>query len=413
MPPPLLNRPLKTFLFALILANIPSRMYTPLLALYLQSFGASVEQVGLFFTLSMIAPLTLQILGGWISDSVGRLQAVAVGSMAGFVGYVVFVIAPSWQWMLLAVTGDSIATAFVAPSYSAYIAEQSTEATRGRVYGVMEGLFIVVGIVGPPLGGYLSESFGYKFMFTVAMALYGSATVIRLFMALKLRPSEHTPRPPLTLGGLKTNLLAMAGLITAGGIVTWVMISDGIRDVMWNLSQQLEPIYMRDFGGLTNFHIGWLVSISSVTNMLLTVPAGWLSDKKGERVGIVVGYFFAATGLLVFIHSRTFLGFAIAWLMYGMANALAGPALNSLISKAVPENLRGVAYGLFSTSTGVIALPAPYIGAQLWERISPQVPFYVPSLITLFMLPFIWVKFKNPRGDIEHTAALEDVAPAP
>ncbi|HLF00531.1 MAG TPA: hypothetical protein VI547_01050, partial [Anaerolineales bacterium] len=74
MPPPLLNRPLKTFLFALILANIPSRMYTPLLALYLQSFGASVEQVGLFFTLSMIAPLTLQILGGWISDSVGRLQ---------------------------------------------------------------------------------------------------------------------------------------------------------------------------------------------------------------------------------------------------------------------------------------------------------------------------------------------------
>jgi MFS family permease len=54
-------------LLAMILANIGGQMYGPLLPLYLQDLSASVAQVGLFFTLSRIIPLALQILGGYIA----------------------------------------------------------------------------------------------------------------------------------------------------------------------------------------------------------------------------------------------------------------------------------------------------------------------------------------------------------
>jgi hypothetical protein len=67
-----------------------------------------------------------------------------------------------------------------------------------------------------------------------------------------------------------------------------------------------------------------------------------------------------------------------------------------LISKAVPEKLRGTAFGLFSTSLGLISLPAPWIGARLWESISPIFPFYVPLVAMVAMLPVMWVKFKLP-----------------
>ena len=36
------------------------------------------------------------------------------------------------------------------------------------------------------------------------------------------------------------------------------------------------------------------------------------------------------------------------------------PAYNSLISKAVPEKVRGTAFGLFSTSLGLVSLPSPW-----------------------------------------------------
>ncbi|MCP4515969.1 MAG: MFS transporter, partial [Delftia sp.] len=96
-----MNDKLRLFMFAMVLANIAGRMYGSLLPLYLKDLDASVAQVGLFFTLSRILPLVLQILGGWISDSLGRLRSVAWGSVAGLLAHVGLVLAPTWQWLLV------------------------------------------------------------------------------------------------------------------------------------------------------------------------------------------------------------------------------------------------------------------------------------------------------------------------
>ncbi len=408
----MLTRPLLIFMGTMILANIAGHMYQPLLPLYVQSLGANIGQVGLFFTLGALAPLAFQILGGWLSDSIGRLQAIAIGSLAGALGYVVFLAAPSWQWLLLAIVAGAMARSFVAPSYQAFIAEQSTEETRGQVYGLAEGLFMVVGVVGPPIGGYVSEHYGFKVMFAVAGVLYTAATVIRFVMARNAHHAEKATngsRERPTLAGLKNNLVAMTALITAGGIITWIMVSDGVRDITYRLAFELQPLYMQNVAGLTNTQIGWLASIASMMTMLFMTPAGWLSDKKGERIGIVAGFLLIVVGTAVFLNSRLFMGFAAAWIMFGLADALVGPAYNSLISKVVPEKLRGTAFGLFSTSIGVISLPAPWIGAQLWERFGPQAPFYVPMVATLLILPIMWVKFKLPKAEAEKAPLAETV----
>ena len=65
---------MRWFMLAMVLANIGSEMFTFLLPLYISELGASVAQVGLVFSLSSIAILVLQILGGWISDSIGSTK---------------------------------------------------------------------------------------------------------------------------------------------------------------------------------------------------------------------------------------------------------------------------------------------------------------------------------------------------
>ncbi|MCC7352998.1 MAG: MFS transporter [Anaerolineae bacterium] len=394
--PPLLTRPLLLFMGTMILANIAGHIFQPLFPLYLQTLGASVGQVGLFFTLGAVAPLAFQILGGWLSDALGRLQAIAIGSMAGVASYAVLLLAPSWQWLLLASVLTALAVAFVAPSFQAFIAEQSTEETRGRVYGLTEGLFMVVGIVGPPIGGYLSEFFGFKAMFLVAAAFYTTAAIIRVFMARGARRQEVRKRTPPSIAGLGTSLKALAGLVVGGGIITWIMISDGARDITYNMTSQLQPLYLQNLIGLSYTQISWLSSISALTTMLLMAGAGWLSDKKGVRLGIASGFVVIAAGFSVFLGSRAFGGLVVAWVLFGVGYALMAPAYNALISKAVPNHLRGTAFGLFSTSIGIISLPAPYFAALLWTRFGPQTPFYAPILVTVFLVPIIWIKFKLP-----------------
>jgi MFS family permease len=169
-----------------------------------------------------------------------------------------------------------------------------------------------------------------------------------------------------------------------------------VHDVAFSLVFQLLPVYLKNVAGLTVVQISWLSSIHGLVTMALLTPAGWLADRKGERLGIVAGFILIAGALALFLNSKLFVGFAFVWALFGAGEALIDPAYSSLISKVVPENLRGTAFGLFSTSIGLISLPAPYLGAIMWERFAPQVPFYVPLVAIVLMLPVMWVKFKLP-----------------
>lgn len=397
---PLLSGLLILFLAAMIFANIGGNMYGQLMPLYLKGLGSSIPQIGLFFTISQIVPLFLQILGGWISDSLGRLRAIAIGSVFGVIGFIPLVLAESWGWLVAAVAISSVARALVGPSFDAFIAEHSTEENRGKVFGITQAIFMIVSVVGPPLGGWLAEDHGFKLMLLVAGIFYFVAAIMRIGMAREAARSETSKRK-LSFKGLKINLRAMFGLIFSGGLITWILITDGFRDVSFQLSGNLFPVYMQDIGGLSIQQISWATALFGLCMMLVTIPGGWLSDKAGERVGIALGMLLLGSSLFILInipdgnHWLYFLGWAVA----GTGMGIVTPAYQSLISKAVPQNLRGMAFGLFSTSLGIVSLPAPWIGAQLWDKFSPQFPFTVTAIALLISIIPIWLKFRLPKTD--------------
>lgn len=395
---PLLNKMLLLFMIAMILANLGGEMYGMLLPLYLKELNASVVQIGLFFTISQIVPLAVQILGGWVSDSLGRLRSIAFGSVAGNLTYVGFIFAPTWQWVLSGQVFSAITRSLIGPSYSAFIAEQSAEHNRARLFGISDTLFMIVGVVGPPLGGFLADTYGFRIMFGAAWLFYFLATIIRVSMArTAARGHEAHPRK-LTLGNLRGDLGSMLGLLLSGGVITWVLLTDGIRDIAYSLSGNLMPVYLEQIGGMSFQQIGWLGSIFGVCMMAVTTPAGWLADKKGERLGIIIGFLAEFAAMFAFMQVSGFLGYAVVWALFGLGVGMMSPAYNSLISKAVPQKLRGTAFGLFGTSLGLVSLPAPWAGAQLWERFSPRVPFYVTGLAALGSVLPAWLKFKLPKN---------------
>lgn len=415
---PLLSGLLILFLTAMVFANIGGSMYDGLMPLYLKELDADIAQIGLFFTLAQIVPLFLQILGGWVSDSLGRLRAIAIGSVFGVIGYIPLILADTWEWLLLSYAIGAVARSLVGPSFDAFIAEHSSEENRGKVYGISQAIFMIMAVVGPPLGGFMAGTYGFKLMLAAAGLFYFVAMIMRLSMAREAAKGDKAngEHKKLSFTSLKTNLGAMFGLVFGGGLITWMLITDGLRDVSFQFSGNLFPVYMQEIGGLSYQQIGWVTAMFGVFMMLSTIPGGWLSDKAGERVGIALGMIFmsAALFLLVKIPSgpQNQWLYYVGWSMAGLGAGISGPAYQSLISKAVPQKLRGLAFGLFSTSLGVISLPAPWIGGQMWERFGPTVPFTVTSAVILLSVIPIWLKFKLPKtteGSDAETPADENV----
>lgn len=393
----LLNINLRWFLLAMILANIAGQMAYSMLSLYLIDLGASVGQVGLVFTIASIVPIALQIFGGWFSDIIGRLRAIAFGSAISVFGYVFFFTAPSWEWVMLGLCVEFVSNSFVGPSFSAYIAEQSSEATRGRVFGLTTGIYMVVTVIGPTLAGFLAYRMNFRIMMVVAFVFYALATLVRIWMALseRFRPSRAPERP--TMAGLTTQLKAMFGVLFSGGILTWIWITDAIGDTSYSLTGELFPIYLSDIGKLTVEQIGLLGSAWGIASIAGSFLGGWLTDKKSERVILTGGFLIITLGMIAMVTANSTLAFLGARVLNGLGVGVLMPSYNSLISKVVPENKRGLAFGFFGTSLGILSLPMPWIGAQLWELLSPQTPFWITAIACAITVPIAWKKFIEPK----------------
>ena len=172
------------------------------------------------------------------------------------------------------------------------------------------------------------------------------------------------------------------------------------------------PKYFVSVYGVSIITAGMLGAMYSIPGSLFRIFGGWLSDKAGERVGIALGMVLMSSALFVLVNipAGNQWMYYLGWGLAGMGAGVSGPAYQSLISKAVPQKNRGMAFGLFSTSLGIFSLPAPWIGAQMWDRVSPTFPFTVTAIVLLISVIPIWLKFKLPKVEVE--AISEEIVPA-
>jgi MFS family permease len=380
----LLSPSLRWFLLAMILANIGGEMAYGLLPVYLRELGATVAQVGLVFSVMSLILLVLQLFGGLLSDALGRLRTIALGSVAAATGYLLLPLSPSWRWVMLALGLETLSGALVGPSFAPFIAEQSSEENRGRVFGLAYGVFMVVSVIGPALGGSLAGHLGFRAMLLVAFVLYACAAGLRVWMARcgRFAGTRSAQRP--TLQTLQEQVRQMARLWAAGGLLPWIGLTLALRDSALQLCGQMQPLYLAQVAGLSLAQIGWLGSAAGTAKMGATYLAGGFADRRGERLAITGGLLLEATGLLIFVLARSLWAFAAAMAVVAAGGGVLMTAYSSLLSRAVPEKSRGLASATLQTTSGFLQLPAPWMGGQVWERLSPRAPFAI-SAATILM----------------------------
>lgn len=365
--------------------------------IFLRELGADISQIGLFFTLSLIFPLLLRIFGGWISDRIGRLKAIYIGSIAGALAYIPYMLAPSWHVALLGPALLAVATALIAPSYRAYIADTTDPEVLGRVFGISETVRNIAWFIGPPIGGLVAQYLGYRWLFAASILSYTIAALVFFILTRILRRTQIVEVYSTSQPSFRQSLREISILMVSGGLISWLLITDGIYDIASKLSVELMPVYLSDIAGMSKPSIGILDGLHGFALVLAGPIGGWVVDKTSERVGISLGLIVTIVSNLIFAVATGFLGFTLSYIMLGVSGAMLLPALNSLIAKGVPSRLLGITYALIATSLGLISLPFPWIGSQLWNAIGPVSPYLVTAVLGGLAIIPAWFKLVVPE----------------
>src|SRR5438445_340081 len=84
----------------LLLLGMGEELWSRFIPKYLQLLGAGAWVVAAYGTLRDLLDAVYQYPGGWLADHMGRRRALEVFALLAMLGYGIYIVSPSWQWVL-------------------------------------------------------------------------------------------------------------------------------------------------------------------------------------------------------------------------------------------------------------------------------------------------------------------------
>jgi DHA1 family tetracycline resistance protein-like MFS transporter len=386
------NLTLACILLTILLDMIGLGIILPILPdLIRQLTGGSVPEAAVIggymvFLYSLMQFIFGPMLGN-LSDQFGRRPIILIALAGLTADYTIMGFAPSVIFLFIGHTIAGISGASVATA-TAYIADITPHEKRAQRFGLIGAAFGLGFIIGPVVGGALGQ-FGPRWPLYMAAFLAASNLLFGFFVLPESLPLDRRRKFNIR----RANPFGALWALSRNPVVLWMLLALGL----FTLASQAFPsvwnfftIEVLDFSSaqiglaLGAFGIGFAISQA----LLIGPVTRWI----GEWSTVLGGMLAAAVALTgtAFIHTEFGL---YGFLIVGSLAGLAGPAINSLMSRQVADDAQGELQGAINATNSLTAIIGPLLATQLFNRFTsadkgtdgyfPGAPFLASGLLVL------------------------------
>ncbi|MEQ1505554.1 MAG: DHA2 family efflux MFS transporter permease subunit [Myxococcota bacterium] len=346
------------------------------------TFGASVSEISWVVTAYSLANVILIPLAAWLTTVLGRARLYGAAIIVFTSASVLCGLAPTLETLIAARVLQGAAAGVLMPTGQAILYESFPAEKRGSSMAVF-GVGVMVGpAIGPTLGGFITDNYGWPWIFYINLPIGILASIL---VPAILRDPPYLRRRANARGDLVGIALLAVGIATMQYILEngedagwfqsdWVVIAATLSVlllagfVVWELDHPDPAVDLRVFAdpsfraaSLVNVAIGvglmggmfmlplflqQLIGFNATQSGIVLVPGalatavampicGRLSDKTDARV-------LSAFGLIVFAAS-----------MYMMSRLDSRAGASDLL---VPQILRGIGMGFCFVPLSVAAM---------------------------------------------------------
>jgi EmrB/QacA subfamily drug resistance transporter len=393
-------------------------------------FGADLASVQWVLNGYVLALAALTLIGGALADHYGKAHMLGVGCIGFGLASAACVVAPSVEWLIACRVAQGISAAILTPSSLALIGATYPKEERNHAIGVWAAASALTTAGGPVLGGWLTENFGWQWVFAInpplaliAVALLlayapadqhaarqfdvvGAAILAGALGALAWALSQIGPGKVGVANGVTTAVVTVLGVSALAGYAFWELASAypmtpprlmgnrafvGINVATLLIYAGLSIMFfllsfdLIDRRGLTPTDAGFAFLPFTLGVGFLSQPFGAAADKIGARTMLIAGPLGAALALLLLALGKTAslaVGVIVPMALLGISFAVLVAPLTASVMSSVTDADEGLASGI----NNAVSRVAQLAGVALSAGVAAYAAGYQAGLIAAAVL---------------------------
>jgi EmrB/QacA subfamily drug resistance transporter len=391
-------------------------------------FDADLATVQWVLNGYVLALAALTLIGGALADVYGRARVLKIGCLGFGAASAACILSPSVEWLIAARVVQGISAALVTPASLALIGATYPKEERNSAIGIWAAASALTTAGGPVLGGWLTETFGWQYVFAInpplalvvvaLLTIYApaeqrehhrfdfvGAAILAGALASLAWGLSQIGRP----GMANSVLAAEAGVLGLGmlaGYAVWERFSSHPMTPPWLLGNRPFVVlnvatllvytglavmfFLLSFDLIDRRHLtptgAGLVFLPFTLGVgLLSQPLGSLADRIGVRSMLSVGPLGAALAFMLLAlgeDASLLLGVLLPMTLLGISFAILVTPLTTSVLASVTNSEEGLASGV----NNAVSRVAQLAGIALAAGLASFAAGYVASLIVAAVL---------------------------
>lgn len=358
-----LKKNMIALLSMVILVGLGEKMAERFLPLYMMALGGGAISIGLLNGMDNLLGALYSYPGGYASDRMGYKRALLLFNLIAMIGYLIVIIFPYWQAVLIGSIFFLSWTAISLPATMDMVAKvlPKNKRTMGvSLHSLIRRIPMALGpVIGGALIGIFGEIKGVRIAFIVAFVL---ACVSLLVQQLMIEDKQLDA---------KIDSSQSAGLNLINLPLRNLLVSDILVRFCEQIPYAFVVIWCVSINHITPLQFGLLTTVEMVTAMLIYIPVAYFADKNTKKPFVATTFIFFSVFPLVLLFAKSFWVMVIAFVIRGLKE-FGEPTRKALIMDLAPEDKKASTFGIYYLVRDVIVSVAAFGGAFLWN-ISPTI----------------------------------------
>jgi len=172
------------------------------------SLGATQESINWVLTSYIIASAIALPMSGWLADRIGRKRLLLISVIGFTIASTLCAMATSLVEMVGFRAIQGVSGAFIVPLAQATLFDINPREKHGQAMALFGGGVMIGPILGPVLGGWLTDSYNWRWVFLVNLPV----GVLCFFLMTAFMPTTGTHKRRFDLFGFALLGIGLAGL---------------------------------------------------------------------------------------------------------------------------------------------------------------------------------------------------------